>query len=60
MNISDNLVYAGGCALNSLANKTLNDHGFLKKYLYHMLQAMEVGQLDLHYLFKKKLINMLI
>ena len=31
MNISDNLVYAGGCALNSLANKTLNDHGFFKK-----------------------------
>ena len=23
MNISDNLVYAGGCALNSLANKKL-------------------------------------
>ena len=30
LNISDNLVYAGGCALNSLANKKINDLKYFK------------------------------
>ena len=30
MNISDNLVYAGGCALNSLANKKIQDSNLFK------------------------------
>ena len=30
MNISENLVYAGGCALNSLANKKLRESKIFK------------------------------
>ena len=31
MNISKNLVYAGGCALNSLANKKLHELKYFEK-----------------------------
>ena len=48
MNISKNLVYAGGCALNSLANKKIYDSKFLKISLFHMHQEMGADQLDLH------------
>ena len=30
LNISENLVYAGGCALNSLANKKIYDLNYFK------------------------------
>ena len=47
MNISENLVYAGGCALNSLANKKLKSQKFLIIYSFHTLLVMVVDQLVL-------------
>ena len=41
---SKNLVYSGGCALNSLGNKKFLTENFLIKYIFHMLQVMEVDQ----------------
>ena len=41
MNISNNLVYSGGCALNSLANKKIHDSNFLKIFLYPIRLVME-------------------
>ena len=35
-NFSKNLVFAGGCALNSTANNILINKNFPKKYLYHL------------------------
>ena len=44
MKISDNLVFAGGCALNSLANKKFLKKIFLRIFLFLMLHQMEVVQ----------------
>ena len=41
MNISNNLVYSGGCALNSLANKKIHDSNIFKNIFIPYAPQME-------------------
>ena len=47
MNISKNLVYAGGCALNSLANKKIYDSKIFENIFIPYAPGDGGGQLDL-------------
>ena len=55
MNISENLVYAGGCALNSLANKKIYENNFFKEIFIPYAPGDGGGSIGSALYFQKKI-----